>query len=675
MEKRTSIVLHKQYATYQACFDLYSDCITNEEVFKKTFLFIIDWLKGRIGEEQLEHISELKKYPAISEYKNLDVEEMYGFKVLSQMDIRLFHLKEENSWALRIIEPDNHAEFESGNMDDASEIRGRSFITEIALKKNEMNTTLAVQIICKEPIANVRDAIAFRPAFINAMYRDKEMELSECGVNRQFGFLKEYDENGKIKALPIVVDDDNAFQFVKELLLNEHRQLPLIICPEKVYDVEYSYVKSIHGVSVESKGRIDTLAYSLMGYAHVVVVKDSVANTLFAYKKSCCEEYGDVLQEQCVIYHKGFDVETGLPDNPIYCSLVDGDDIPDDEEFQGKNPLEIMLTQAKKHSVRKPFVFEPAKFYRELKKQYYKYEGKNDTEAAISNLEHDISEKDALIADLSFKLSKTEQDLKKRCSELKSKFDLSQENLKEYQEGYEKYKKLHENNEQNVKKITDDYEDKIRQKDIMINVLTGKEVPEPSDERKQKFYNDSPALLFDCEEKYKEGVAKDLICQRLTQKLKSIYASFKFPCRRFELVECVLQYNNYLTETRYSLDGVLYYPPSIEFYQGEFKDVLYDAIYEVAEDDTCLNMLLEYNNFDFKQSLLKEEIYNTINGYRHHQSVKSIIERTGFVLISSNEHYKYSYYGDDRYKITVAGSPSDTNSGKNLAESIIEMCL
>ena len=682
MAGRTSIVLFKQYATYQACLDIYSDQITTEDVFKKTFLYIMDWLKGRIGKDTLEELPDLKKYPGVSEYKSFDIHDMYGFKLLSETDIRLFNLEEENSWAMRITEPDNRAEFQSGSMTDDSQIRGRSFITEIALHKNDNSVTMAVQIVCKEPKANVRDALSFRPAFINSMFWDKELEFVETGLDRKFRFIKQYDEAGSLLGAPIIIDNDNVDAFVRDFMLNQRRQMPVVLCPESVYKAAYPTIRFVEGEKQEQEGTISTLAYSLMGYAHVVVVGKDVIERAFEHKKLKCLEYCEELQGDYVIFHKGFEEETGLPDAPVYCSLADEEDVPDDEAFAGKKPLKIMEELAKKYSVRKLYSFEPALFYRELKKRYYKYQGQNDTAAAIGNLENAISEKEAVIIDLNSQLMQIERDSKKRIDELKSKFDNSQAGYFDYKRKYKQAQKLVDTNEQNVKTLKADYEDKIRQKDMMINILTGKEIPEPDDDRRASFQKATPRELLMCDDRFRDELVKTVIKKELDTILHHVYSELeskevlkKRKIRRLELLETILQYNRYLADFGFPFDALLYYPSGVEFYDGEIRDVFFDIIFGESDENELLNYLLEANEFDFAQDEKKKEIFNEINGYRHHQEIKGILERVGLVEKSSKGHHIYCYYGNEKYKFTVSGSVSDTNAGKNLAEDIVELCL
>lgn len=696
MANNTNIILFKQYATYQACLDLFSEQLSVDDVFKKVFLYVLKWLKNRIGETTLEKCPDLQKYPEPWEYEKFDIKDMYGFKLLSEMDIRLFNLQEENCWAMRITEPDNYAEFKRGNRDDVEQIRNRSFVTEVALRKNDDSVTLAVQIICKEPKANERDADSFRPAFVNNLFRDKELQMVETGLDRQFRFQKEYNEDGKTTCTPILVDSRNADAFVRDFILNTRRQMPVVICPECVRDETYPVRIYRNDEIIDMEGTIDTLAYSLIGYAHVVVVDAKVIDFVFEHKKLKCIEYEDVLKDNCLIFHRGFDRDTGLPDMPTYLPLeneeepadVSEEEQTDEQTFRdetvGKKPLKIMEEEAKRYSVRKLYNFQPAKFYRELKKQYYKYQGKHDTEAAISNLEHENTEKEAQIQDLSSKLAQIERESKKRSDELKSKFENSQEAFKQYKERYEQAQKKVDTNEQVMKSMRDEYENKIRQKDLMINMLTGKEIEDPDDKRLELFRKSTPKEVIFFGERFQDQLVKNIVRNEVRKifysavtDLEGLEIRLKRKVRRLKLLRAVLQYEKYLTDMGMEspVDALFYYPSEIEVYDGELRDVLLDILFDKSEDNALLDCLLEDNDFDFIQEEKKNRLRDKLNGYRRIGEIKGTLESVGLRCIASEDHYIYVYYTDEECKITVAGSPSDTNSGKNLADEIIERCL
>ena len=675
----TNIVLYKQYATYQACLDVYSNKIKNTDVFKKTFLYIMNWLQARVGSEYLEIFPELAEYPDVSEYASFDVSRMYGLTLKSQLDIRLFRLEQENAWTMRIEEPDNRAEFKNNNLGDGGEISGRSFVTEVGLHENENSVTVAIQIICKEPLSNTRDAISFRPAFVKKMLQDESLEIVEANVDRLYRVNKSFDEEGKLIVEPFLVDNRNGKKFMDKFFLNPNRQLPVIICPESVRDVTYKDSMKIDGEVREFDRDINSLTQSLVGYAHVVIVSDDIRESLFERESCHCGEYGEELLENCVVFHSGLEDETLLPDGLVYCSITDEEDVPDDEENDGLSALKIMEMQAKRYSVRKQFTFAPAAFYRELKKKYYEYEGLNDTKEAVKNLEHDIQEKDAMILGLNSKLAQDEKDHKKRVDELKSKFDNSQMQYDRYRAKYEETQKELDAMKQDENRVKKEYEEIIRQKDLQIAVLTKEEMAAPDEKRLQMIYAANQCVLFDCRAEYKQEALLKFIRAKLLELFQQIYKGLDSSFRRYELLEVLIQYNIYLIENGLAGDALLYYPSGFEFYDGEYKDVIYDVVYgaidKAEEFGDFLEDLLDYNDFDYAQEEKKEELMQKINSYRNAAKIKGIIEKTGFVLKASGTHYIYKYYDDERYKVTVSSSPSDTNAGKNVAEKIIELCL
>ncbi len=684
MVDKTHLVLHKQYPTYQGCFDIYPESVTTEEAFKKVYLIIIKWLIKRIGDDTVSHIPELEKFKDMDDYRKITSGDMFGFKLLNHTDIRLFNLEEDGSWAMRIIEPDNGAEFKSSAMNDEDRITGRTFITEVALKKMPDYIVLATQIVCKEPIDNTRDAVSFRPAFVRSIYCDRELTITEHGVNRQFAFLKDYDENGEVKGLPIVVNKANADDFVTFFLNNGSRQIPVIICPEKIYDITYSPYKYSEGVMRFEEGDIYTLTKSLMGYAYVVVVDDSVSRYIFLDTKLNCHEYGEELQENCLIIHRGFEEGSRLPKEPIYLSLTDIYDRPEEDDYADKDPLLIAKEEAQRYSVRKSFSFEPACFYRELKKEFYRREGNNSTEEAISNLEHDIAEKSLEISDLKSTISNIEKNYKSRTDELKSKFKQSQANLTSYVERVRELEEKDKFHENEIRQLKNEHSEEIRKLKLELAQYEDVDVPLPSGEVLSCFNKSNPVVLFDCDGKYKDDVIKRLIKDTLISAMKRLYVTLSneggkevlgTECRRYHLTEILLQYDRFLNDRGFVLDGLMYYPPGMEFYDGEFKDVVFDQMLEKEGDDKTIEMLLDYNEYSTAQSDKKDRVYKKLNNYKQHSQIKTLLEGLGFVLKSHSNHYVYCYYGDERYKITVSGSPSDRNAGKNIADKIRILCL
>ena len=59
--------------------------------------------------------------------------------------------------------------------------------------------------------------------------------------------------------------------------------------------------------------------------------------------------------------------------------------------------------------------------------------------------------------------------------------------------------------------------------------------------------------------------------------------------------------------------------------------------------------------------------YKTLSGIMR-QELKDI----GFEITDDGKHYRLTYYGDDRYKTTIAKTGRDWREGKNIAATILK---
>ena len=56
-------------------------------------------------------------------------------------------------------------------------------------------------------------------------------------------------------------------------------------------------------------------------------------------------------------------------------------------------------------------------------------------------------------------------------------------------------------------------------------------------------------------------------------------------------------------------------------------------------------------------------------------TLRQELKELGFVITEEGKHYRLTYYGDDRYQITLAKTGSDWREGKNAASVIISMMM
>ena len=117
-----------------------------------------------------------------------------------------------------------------------------------------------------------------------------------------------------------------------------------------------------------------------------------------------------------------------------------------------------------------------------------------------------------------------------------------------------------------------------------------------------------------------------------------------------------------------------------EFYQGEIKEMILDAIVEYLKNVTpktrradVLNDILQNNEYQ-KVSEERERIVKTVlKDYKSmSSSLRQKLNELGFEITEEGKHYRLTYYGDGRYKTTLAKTGSDWREGKNIASEIVK---
>lgn len=125
---------------------------------------------------------------------------------------------------------------------------------------------------------------------------------------------------------------------------------------------------------------------------------------------------------------------------------------------------------------------------------------------------------------------------------------------------------------------------------------------------------------------------------------------------------------------------ILFLGDEEEFYQGEIKEMILDAIAEKLKNLgqktrrwVVLNDVLQNNDYqevsDERERIVKAlfKDYKTLSG-----SMRQQLLELGFEVTEEGKHYRLTYYGDGRYKTTIAKTGSDWREGKNIASVIIK---
>ena len=120
-----------------------------------------------------------------------------------------------------------------------------------------------------------------------------------------------------------------------------------------------------------------------------------------------------------------------------------------------------------------------------------------------------------------------------------------------------------------------------------------------------------------------------------------------------------------------------------EFYQGEIREMILDAIAEklknLGEKTRRWDALTDVLNANDYQNIRDErertvkilfKDYKTLSA-----SMRQQLLELGFEITEKGKHYRLTYYGDGRYKTTIAKTGSDWREGKNIASVILKSMM
>lgn len=120
-----------------------------------------------------------------------------------------------------------------------------------------------------------------------------------------------------------------------------------------------------------------------------------------------------------------------------------------------------------------------------------------------------------------------------------------------------------------------------------------------------------------------------------------------------------------------------------EFFPGEIKDLLLSSLSEALKGvqsksrrADVIRDIIQNNDYQKLSIARTEELKRILKNYDGMSAkTRSALKALGFEITDEGKHYKVSYYGDGRYQTVYAKTPSDTRSGKNNAQTTINMAF
>ena len=128
---------------------------------------------------------------------------------------------------------------------------------------------------------------------------------------------------------------------------------------------------------------------------------------------------------------------------------------------------------------------------------------------------------------------------------------------------------------------------------------------------------------------------------------------------------------------------LLYMGEETDFYESEIREIVLEILEDYLRNvqkntrrDHIVTDLLENNTYEHIPAKRREKIKAALKGYKTlGGSLRGLLESMGFVITSDGKHYKWTYFGDQRYMATMPKTSSDNRAGMNMASLIDSLML
>ncbi len=120
-----------------------------------------------------------------------------------------------------------------------------------------------------------------------------------------------------------------------------------------------------------------------------------------------------------------------------------------------------------------------------------------------------------------------------------------------------------------------------------------------------------------------------------------------------------------------------------DFYAGERKDILLSVLKDALSSlkpgsrrRDVVASVIAANGGGEKQKAREKELKAILRGYvSMESSIRTRLQKFGFVIDGAGKHYNLIYYGDNRYAYTIPKTAGDAKAGVNAAASIATLVL
>ena len=176
--KITRLQSLKRYPTYQFYSEIHSAQVDADDIFKISILETYKWLRARLfgtGELPTEFDT-----PEPDHYPGFDLQSLSSFSLNHGWIVDMVFIPEHDIWSFQLHETDMGAN--PGTAYAREPVQGRTFETEIALRRTDGYVEIGVRTICSEPSDCTAPCEVFRPTVIRSIADNPLLSFKHHGL-------------------------------------------------------------------------------------------------------------------------------------------------------------------------------------------------------------------------------------------------------------------------------------------------------------------------------------------------------------------------------------------------------------------------------------------------------------------------------------------------------------
>ncbi len=640
-----SMQSHKRYTVYQTLLEIHpQNGLSVEDCLKKAALYILKWMKDKVGAEEDLWPAGIKGIPTPEDWKDYLLSEDSPIADINIKEpVRVRTLYWDNCWTMRFNESND-------GFDGV-------FENNISLTKEEKTLVLAISTECRQVADAKNKAVGLRPGYVSKMILDKDMYLTE---KLSDGPLDDILKLPIIKEAVAVSGNGGDAEKLYKYIANPMRNFPLIFIPKPENEEALNLANSLYHDGTEEIDHHGVLGY----YCTVYLEGDKWNKFLYCTKENTAirQWIKEVIEAGRAVMLAPWDGTEGTlkfyqwDNEGGYIFWNENTSIEDCLIFNEIFVNKIKELKFSQEPVERRCNFGNYRFNRELWNEWNLAQIENARNG--NNSEELISGQQLMIE---------EADKVKKA--LKEKLD-NAERINE---------KLRADNQQ-LKKELSEANKKTNSDKTSINTATQKDFDCRLDEIRE--YLEKTGTEADClfpaasEWSNVFSILRNEMLTRIYNNYKALFNARKKaenPTRREDILGILYCFNMEGSEFIDSdnTDILLYYPKNDQIYDNEYRNLVLDALWN--DEDVFLNKLASDIEYDKKWREIKERnLLQKIDNYRQVKNIKSVLNQEGIIEISDNKHNKFSLGGDERYTYSIACTPRDRNTGKNTVDGFME---